>query len=186
MSRGWAEWPLVAGRWALVAHATGGQAGAVQTSTLSTILGGTWFGAPLPVAARASLAAVGSVVEIAAGTAILEQDRPCEAMGILVSGKIAIRLRARGIGERTITMLEPGEVFGWSALLPGAAATATCVAVVPSVAILFDGVGLMIALELDDALAAVVYHRLLATVGARLVETRLKLLDVDPAIPSAS
>jgi CRP-like cAMP-binding protein len=150
----------------------------VQTSNLSTILGATWFGASLPVSARARLAGVGRLVEIPDGTVILEEGRPCVAMGILVSGRMALRLLVRGIGERTIMTLEPGEVFGWSAALPRSVATSTCVAVAPSVAILFDGVGLMMALELDDALGAVVYHRLLATVARRLTATRLQLLDV--------
>jgi CRP/FNR family cyclic AMP-dependent transcriptional regulator len=150
----------------------------MQTSALSTVLGDTWFGASLPVSARARLASVGRLVEIPDGAVILEEGRPCSAMGILVSGRIALRLLVRGIGERTIMTLEPGEVFGWSAVLPRAVATSTCVAVAPSVAIVFDGVGLVMALELDDELAAVVYHRLLGTVARRLSATRVQLLDV--------
>lgn len=153
----------------------------VQTSALSTVLGDTWFGASLPVSARARLASVGRIVEIPDGMVILEEGRPSAAMGILVSGRVALRLLVRGVGERTITTLEPGEVFGWSAVLPRSVATSTCVAVAPSVAILFDGVGLMVALELDDELAAVVYHRLLATVARRLTATRVQLLDVHRA-----
>jgi CRP/FNR family cyclic AMP-dependent transcriptional regulator len=150
----------------------------MQTSALSTVLGDTWFGASLPVSARARLASVGRLVEIPDGTVLLEEGRPCSAMGILVSGRIALRLLVLGVGERTIMTLEPGEVFGWSAVLPRAVATSTCVAVAPSVAILFDGVGLVMALELDDELAAVVYHRLLGTVARRLSATRVQLLDV--------
>ena len=150
----------------------------MNTSALSTVLGDTWFGASLPVAARARLAGVGKLTEIADGTVLLQEGRPCEEMGILVSGRIAIRLLVRGVGERTIMTLEPGDVFGWSAVLPPAIATSTCVAVAPSVAILFDGFGLLMALEEDDKLAAIVYQRLLATVARRLSATRVQLLDV--------
>ena len=150
----------------------------METSALTTVLGDTWFGASLPVAARARLARVGQLVEIPDGTVILREGRPCQAMGILVRGRIALRLGAGGAAERTIMTLEPGEVFGWSAVLLPAISTSTCVAVLPSVAIEFDGLGLVMALELDDALAAAVYHRLLGTVARRLTATRLQLLDV--------
>ncbi|HEY3162774.1 MAG TPA: cyclic nucleotide-binding domain-containing protein [Candidatus Limnocylindrales bacterium] len=150
----------------------------METSALTAVLGDTWFGATLPVAARARLASVGQLVEVPDGTVLIEEDRPCPAMGILIRGRIALRLRVQGVGDRTIMTLEPGEVFGWSAVLPRAVATSTCVAIAPSVAILFDGVGLMMALELDDTLAAAVYHRLLASVARRLSATRVQLLDV--------
>ena len=150
----------------------------METSALTAVLGDTWFGATLNVAARARLAAVGQLVEIPAGTVILRDGAPCRAMGILVRGRIAVRLGAGGTAERTIMTLEPGEVFGWSAVLLPAVSTSTCVAVAPSVAIEFDGLGLVMALELDDELAAAVYHRLLATVARRLAAARLQLLDV--------
>jgi len=150
----------------------------MQTSALTTVLGDTWFGASLPVAARARLAGAGALAEIPDGTVLLEEGRPCTLMGILVSGRVALRLVVRGVGERTIMTLEPGDVFGWSAVLPRALATSTCVAVAPSVAILFDGAGLLTALELDSELAAVVYRRLLETVARRLSATRVQLLDV--------
>ena len=150
----------------------------METSALTAVLGDTWFGATLPVAARARLAAVGQLVEIPDGTVILREGRPCGVMGILVRGRIALRLGAGGSAERTIMTLEPGEVFGWSAVLLPAVSTSTCVAVAPSVAIEFDGLGLVMALELDDSLAAAVYHRLLATVARRLAASRLQLLDI--------
>ena len=150
----------------------------MNTSALSTVLGDTWFGASLPVSARARLAGVGKLTEIPDGTVILEEGRPCTELGILVSGRVAIRLLVRGVGERTIMTVEPGDVFGWSAVLPPAIATSTCVAVAPSVAILFDGFGLLMALQEDDELAAIVYQRLLVTVARRLSATRVQLLDV--------
>ncbi len=150
----------------------------MQTSTLSTVLGDTWFGATLPVTARARLAVIGRLVDIPAGTVVLEEGRPCPAMGILVAGRLALRLAVGGVGERTLMTLEPGEVFGWSAVLPGSVSTSTCMAVAPSVAVQFESFGLLAALEIDDELAAVVYRRLLAVVARRLSATRMQLLDV--------
>ena len=151
---------------------------AMETSALTAVLGETWFGSSLSVVARSRLAAVGQLVEIPERTVILEEGRPCRAMGILVRGRVALRLLVRGSGERTIMTLEPGEVFGWSAVMSPAISTSTCVAIAPSVAVLFDGVLLRMALEVDDRLAAAVYQRLLEAVAGRLGATRMQLLDL--------
>lgn len=150
----------------------------MQTTSLSVVLGGTWFGAALPVTARARLAAVASLVDLAPGTTVLEEGRPATAMGVIVAGRLALRLHVPGLGERTILTLEPGDVFGWSAVLPGAVATATCVAVAPSAAVMFDGFGLMAALETDKELAAAVYRTLVGVASRRLAATRIQLLDL--------
>jgi CRP/FNR family transcriptional regulator, cyclic AMP receptor protein len=150
----------------------------METSALTTVLGHTWFGAALPVVARARLASVGRLVDIPMGTRVVTEGGPCPTMDILVAGRIALRLSVPGLGERTIMTLEPGEVFGWSAVLPPEIATSSCVAVAPSVALEFDGPGLIMAMEEDDRLAAAVYRRLLATVSRRLVATRVQLLDL--------
>jgi len=74
--------------------------------------------------------------------------------------------------------VDPGDVYGWSAVLPPAIATSTGVAVLPTTAILFEGETLRRALATDCDLAAAIYGRLLVSVARRLVATRLQLLDV--------
>ena len=114
----------------------------MQTSTLTALLGDTWFGAGLPVSARAKMAAVGSLAEVPVGTVLIREGARCESIGVVVDGRVAIRLGLPGHEERTVLTIEPGDVFGWSAVLPPAIATSTCVTVSPSRVILFDGVGL--------------------------------------------
>ena len=150
----------------------------METSTLTTLLGDTWFGSNLPVTARARLAVVGTVVDLREGTIIIREGHPCEAMGIVLEGRIALRLGLPPHGERTILTIERGDVFGWSATLPGALASSTVVATTPCRAILFEGVGLQTALDADPELAAAVYRQLLACVSRRLAATRLQLLDL--------
>src|SRR4029079_15566362 len=100
--RGWAERPVVAGHSTLARRPDQPDDSAMETSALTTVLGDTWFGASLPVATMARLAGVGRLVEIPEGTVILREGRPCAAMGILVRGRIALRLGEGGSAERTI------------------------------------------------------------------------------------
>jgi CRP-like cAMP-binding protein len=150
----------------------------METSTLTRLLGETWFGAALPVTARADLAMTGTVVGIQPGTIVIREGRPCDAMGIVLEGRLALRLGVPPHPERTILTVEPGDVFGWSATLPGALASSTCVALTAARVVLFEAVALRTALERDPDLAAVVYRQLLACVARRLAATRLQLLDL--------
>lgn len=153
-------------------------AGPMGTRAISSLLGESWFGASLSVDTCARLAALGRVVDLPEGFAVVQEGAPCQDMGLVVSGRIALRLSLPGELDRTILTLETGDVFGWSALLPPAIATSTGVAIAPSQAILFNGDRLRTALAVDCELAAAIYQRLLASVARRLVATRVQLLDL--------
>lgn len=148
------------------------------TPDLSPILAATWFARDLTPKARSHLAALGAVSDIAEGTTIISEGVPCPSIGVVVSGRIAIRMSLPGGAERTILTVEPGDVFGWSAVLPPAVATASAVAIAPTRAVIFDGEDLRAAFASDPDLAAAVYSRLLASVARRLVATRTQLLDL--------
>jgi CRP-like cAMP-binding protein len=150
----------------------------VQTTALSALLGDTWFGAGLPVTARADLAVIGTVEDVPEGQILVREGHPCESMGVLVTGRIGIRLGLPGLEDRTVLTIEPGDIFGWSAVVPPSIATSTCIATTPSRVIMFDGVGLGAALATDCELAAVVYQRVLIAVARRLSATRVQLLDL--------
>ena len=150
----------------------------METSRLSALLGDTWFGAGLPVVPRSRLALLGRLAEVEAGEVLLREGAVCEHLGVVVDGRIAIRLALPGQEDRTILTVEPGDVFGWSAVLPPAIATSTCVAATPSRVILVDGVALGMAMRTDCELAAVVSERLLIAVARRLSATRFQLLDL--------
>jgi CRP/FNR family transcriptional regulator, cyclic AMP receptor protein len=145
---------------------------------LTAILGETWFGGSLRAATLARLAALGEIVDIPEGSVVVREGTTCQAMGLVISGRIALRLALPGGQDRTILTVDIGDVFGWSAVLPPAIATSTGIAVAPSRAILFDGGGLRTALAIDCELAAAVYQRLLVSVARRLTATRVQLLDL--------
>ena len=164
--------------WPCRSNQVHGDDGDVETSALTTLLGDTWFGANLPPGTRARLGVLGRLVEIPQGSVVVREGTPCEALGIVVAGRIALRLGLPGGQDRTILTVEAGDVFGWSALLPPAISTSTGIAVTPTQAILFDGDELRTALAIDCELAAAVYERVLVSVARRLTATRVQLLDL--------
>ncbi|HEX5825552.1 MAG TPA: Crp/Fnr family transcriptional regulator [Candidatus Limnocylindrales bacterium] len=150
----------------------------MEGTSVSELLDGTWFAADMPDATRARLGELATVVDIPQGAIVVQEGLPCRAMGIVVDGRIALRLGLPGGEVRTILTVDPGDVFGWSAVLPPAIATSTGIAIVPSRAILIDGEQLRTAMSVDCELAAAIFHRLLVSVSRRLTATRVQLLDL--------
>lgn len=149
----------------------------MATSTVATRLDETAFGGLEP-ATRARLAALGRIVEIPTGSMPIREGVACAWLGVVVSGRLALRLRLPGGEDHTILSVEGGDIVGWSAALSSGPATSTAVAVLPTTVIAFDGEPLRRSLAEDCGLAAAVYERLLAAVARRLVATRTQMLDL--------
>ena len=150
----------------------------MPTDEMTAILAATWFARDLTPEAREHLAVLGTLIEIPEGTVIIREGDVCRSLGVVIDGRVALRLRLPGDDDRTILTVDPGDVFGWSAVLPPAIATASAVAIVQTQAVLFDGEALRAAFASDCELAAAVYPRLLAGVVRRLGATRTQLLDL--------
>lgn len=141
-------------------------------------LADTWFGARLPAAARERLDPYLRLVAVDAGTEILREGEATADLGIVRSGRVALRLRVPERGPTTILTVEPGDIIGWSAIVPPHRATSTVVALVPTELLLIDGAALRTELAADADLAASVYLLLLEALARRLTGTRLQLLDL--------
>lgn len=151
---------------------TGQQSAAVE-------LGAGWFGAGLSPHAVSRLAdCCASLRAFAAGDVILQEGADTQTFGIVLGGRVALRLLVPERGAVTVMTVEPGDVVGWSALVPPYRATSTAVAVEPTRLLAFDGASLRKALQEDPALAATVYPRVLEAVARRLGATRHQLLDL--------
>ena len=150
----------------------------MPTNEMTAILGATWFARDLTPGTRDHLAELGTLTEIHEGATIVREGDVCRSIGVVIDGRVALRLRLPGGDDRTILTVDPGDVFGWSAVLPPAIATASAVAIVPTKAVLFDGEALRAAFASDCDLAAAVYQRLLVGVMRRLGATRTQLLDL--------
>jgi CRP-like cAMP-binding protein len=148
--------------------AVGGQGGLMDTSALTALLSQTSFGTGLLPNTRARLAALGRIVDLPKGHVVVHQGTPSRDLGLLVNGRIALRLGLPGKQDLTIQTLEAGDVFGWSTLLPSAIATSTGITLAPSRAILFEGSSLRAAIAIDSDLEAAIYQRLLACAARRM------------------
>jgi CRP/FNR family cyclic AMP-dependent transcriptional regulator len=142
------------------------------------MLNHTWFGSELAPETQQRLARLGTIQEFAADEVILEEGEDTREMGILISGRLALRTMVPGRGPVTILSVEPGDIFGWSAVFPNADAQSTVVATSEGRALVIDGARLRAALKEDHALAASLYPRILQAVARRLRATRLQLLDL--------
>ena len=99
----------------------------------------TWFGTRLPEAAVARLDPHVRRATFQTGAEILREGAPTPALGIVVSGRVALRLRVPERGPTTVLTAEPGNIVGWSAVVPPHRATSTAVALVPTELLLLDG-----------------------------------------------
>jgi CRP/FNR family cyclic AMP-dependent transcriptional regulator len=148
-----------------------------ETSTAFE-LGSGWFGAGLSPHALSRLAECASVRSYPAGSVILREGQQTDPFGIVTRGRVALRLLVPERGEITILTVEPGDVVGWSALVPPYRSTSTAVAVEASDLLVFNVRLLRRALREDPPLAATLYPRVLEAVARRLHATRHQLLDL--------
>jgi CRP-like cAMP-binding protein len=145
---------------------------------IDTALASGWFGAGLPEVTRERLSGLAELTAVPAGSVVLREGAAVDAFGVVVDGRLAIRLAVPGRGAMTVLTIEPGDCIGWSALVPPYRATSTVVALEPTTVVTFDGPALRSAIEADPALAAAVLWRVLEAVSRRLVATRTQLLDL--------
>lgn len=141
-------------------------------------LSASWFGAGLSPEAISRLASIARVREVPAGTELTREGQVTDAFAVVLSGRVALRMLVPERGMITMLTVEPGDVIGWSAIVPPHRGTANAVAIEPVAVLEMEGEKLRPLLRSDHALAASVYPRLLQAVSRRLAATRLQLLDL--------
>ena len=65
------------------------------------------------------------------GTLVVTEGRVTESLGVVLKGRIALRVLVPERGMVTILTVEPGDVVGWSAVVPPYRGTADAVAIEP-------------------------------------------------------
>jgi CRP-like cAMP-binding protein len=146
--------------------------------SVATELGTGWFGAGLSPHALTRLVECASMHDYATGDVVMREGDETHPFGIVAAGRVALRLLVPERGAITILTVEPGDVVGWSALVPPYRATSTAIALEPTRLLQFEVPVLRRALREDPALAATVYPRVLEAVARRLGATRHQLLDL--------
>lgn len=143
-------------------------------SRLST----TWFGRDMPAHVLERLAEWAELRTFAEGATLFREGSEATELGVLVSGRVALRLLVPERGPVTILTVEPGDLYNWSALVTPHRSTSTAIALEPVEAVVLPATRLRAELAADAALAATVYPRVLRAVARRLEATRTQLLDL--------
>ena len=138
----------------------------------------TWFGSDLTDASLEQLAAMAREYESPARTRLLREGDDTKELSILVDGRIALTEHVAGRGSVTLMSAEPGDVFGWTAIIPPYRATATVVSLEPVKVIAIEADPLRAGLKADCVLSAGIYPRLAEALARRLEATRQQLLDL--------
>ena len=124
------------------------------------------------------LAEMGTEVSYDAGAAILREGEPTPFLGVVVEGRVGLRLSVPERGDQTVVTIEPGELVGWSAVVPPYRASANAVALEPTRLLAFDAARLRDLLATDREAAAELLPILLATMSDRLMTSWHQLLDL--------
>ena len=147
-----------------------------STSDPIAALSASWFGAGLSPEAVARLAGIAELRDVPTGTELTKEGTITDAFSVVLSGRVALRMLVTERGMVTILTVEPGDVVGWSAVVPPHRGTANAIAIEPVRLLELQGERLRALLRSDHALAASVYPRLLQAVARRLSAPRLQLL----------
>jgi CRP-like cAMP-binding protein len=129
--------------------------------------------------AHARIAALARQVEYQTGELVLREGVDTPFLGAVLEGRVALRLRIPERGERlTIVTIEPGELIGWSAVVPPYRATVDAFATEPTRVLAIDAHALRERLSGDPELAAELLPLVLESVSHRLGASWQQLVDV--------
>jgi len=113
------------------------------------------------------------------GAMVLDEGGETPFLGVLEAGRVALRLRVPELGHRvSILTIEPGELLGWSVLVPPYRTTVDAVATEPSTLLAIDAAALRRELTTNHDLAAELLPIVLETLSARLAASWHQLLDL--------
>jgi CRP/FNR family transcriptional regulator, cyclic AMP receptor protein len=125
------------------------------------------------------LLALGQSRSFEPGAMVLDEGGETPFLGVLEAGRIALRLRVPELGHRvSILTIEPGELLGWSALVPPYRTTVDAVASEPAALLAIDAGALRRELASNHDLAAELLPIVLETLSARLAASWHQLLDL--------
>ena len=113
-----------------------------------------------------------------AGKDIFHEGDPSLYLYIVKSGHVAVEVHVPSKGRRTVLSVSPGEVFSWSALVEPRLETAAARASEDTEVFGLKGGALMDLCREDPALGFEIYRSLAEVVTARLIATRLELLEI--------
>lgn len=133
----------------------------------------------LPPAVLERLLPLATHLDFPFGALVLREGAESPFLGLVETGRVALRLRVPERGERlTIVTVEPGDLLGWSAVVAPYRATVEAVATEPARILAFEATALRECLATDAELAAALLPVVLESVSHRLTTSWNQLLDL--------
>jgi len=126
----------------------------------------------------ALVAATAREVTFEAGNTVFAEGQLASGCWLMRSGKIALESGVPGLGQVVVQMLGPGDVLGWSWLIPPHHWHFTATAATRVMAIEFDTERMRALADADPALGYPLALGLIEVVAARLQATRSRLIEL--------
>jgi CRP-like cAMP-binding protein len=136
------------------------------------------FFAGLSPEALALIAGCGHNIALETGEFLFREGEPADWFYLVRRGRVALELHGPGSGTIGLDTVEPGEVAGWSWLVPPHRWFFDARAVEPTGAVAFDGKCLRDKYDQDTDLGYALMQRVAHVMFGRLVAARLRLLDL--------
>ena len=133
----------------------------------------------LPAPLRERIEGMATPRSFERGAVILREGDDTPFLGVVETGRVALRLRVPELGDRlTIVTIEPGELLGWSAVVAPFRATVDAVATEPVRLVTFAAQPLRAQLFGDCELAGALLPIVLESLSHRLNASWQQLLDL--------
>ncbi len=113
----------------------------------------------------------------APGEVLAQEGQAATAFYLIQSGQASLGTHTADHGLRAIQTVGPGDIVGWSWLVPPHRWQFECRALTPVQGIVFDAEWLREKCEQDHELGYHLLKELLTVIAGRLAATRLQLLD---------
>lgn len=128
--------------------------------------------------AMSALAELGRIERFGEDEVLFGTGEPADELRFVVSGRVALSFRDPGAGVRTVGSVSPGDLLGWSALLPGATWTVGARTTKPTRCVTFPGEELRALCDRDRELGYCLMRYVFGVVAQRLADCRVQLLDL--------
>ncbi len=124
------------------------------------------------------LTSMATMMDYAKDDVIFHESGVDPKIYLIETGQVGLDVHVPGRGRVRILTAGPGQILGWSSLIPPQRKTATAQALTPTHAIAFDALRLWEACQADHDLGFAIMWRVAEVIAARLKATRLQLLDI--------
>ena len=132
---------------------------------------------PFAPPALAEILAAATVKEYSPGEMVFAEGDIALNLFVLRSGQAAVSIELGIQRQITVHTVEPGELFGWSAVVPPGRFTASARAIDRASVLLVPGLAVERAMTADPAGGLLFLQSVLRTVSTRLADTRLQLVS---------